>query len=167
MLKIQPEPLTKKAFASFGDVIEIDGATQFEINSGYTTRVHDLIDIQLDGNNARPQFNFFLGRPRPLEIKILEKHPLGSQAFYPLDNKFWLVVVATEPRPESVQAFWATGNQGVNYHKNVWHHPLLVLEPQQFIILDRGGDGNNCDEISFDSETIVDIEIDLLGQQFK
>ena len=75
-----------QSFAPFGDVIQIEGSKQFEINSGYTTRVHDLIDIQLDGEDARPQLSFFLGRPRPLEISMLEKHPLGSQAFYPVEQ---------------------------------------------------------------------------------
>ena len=147
MLNIKPQPLTREAFAPFGDVIQIEGSNEFEINSGYTTRVHDLIDIQLGGENTRAQFSFFLGRPRALEIKMLEKHPLGSQAFYPIDNKSWLVVVASKPEPDAVCAFWATGRQGVNYHQDVWHHPLLVLEPQQFVIIDRGGNGHNCDEI--------------------
>lgn len=155
MLHIQPQRLTREAFASFGDVIEIEGSEQFEINSGYTTRVHDLIDVQLGGENARVQFSFFLGRPRPLEIKMLEKHPLGSQAFYPVDNKRWLVVVASEPEPEAVCAFWATGRQGVNYHQNVWHHPLLVLKPQQFVIIDRGGDGHNCNEVELVTSVLI------------
>ncbi len=50
---IKPEALTRKAFAPFGDVIQVEGAEQFEINSGYTTRVHNLIDIQLGGENAK------------------------------------------------------------------------------------------------------------------
>lgn len=151
-LMIRPEILTREAFEPFGEVIQIEGAEQFEINSGYTTRVHDLIDIQLAGENARAQMSFFLGRPRPLEIRMLEKHPLGSQAFYPLDNKRWLVVVADEPKGDRVRAFWATGRQGVNYHQNIWHHPLLVLEPQQFVIIDRAGEGQNCDERSLDTK---------------
>ena len=155
MLNIQPQRLTREVFAPFGDVIEIEGSEQFEINSGYTTRVHDLIDVQLGGENARAQFSFFLGRPRPLEIRMLERHPLGSQAFYPIEDKRWLVVVATEPEPESVCAFWATGKQGVNYHSNVWHHPLLVIEPQQFVIIDRGGDGHNCDETELDTPVLI------------
>jgi ureidoglycolate lyase len=158
MLEIQPQRLTREAFAPFGDVIQIEGSNHFEINSGYTTRVHDLADVQLGGENARAQFSFFLGRPRPLEIKMLEKHPLGSQAFYPVDNKQWLVVVATEPKPEAVRAFWVTGKQGVNYHQNVWHHPLLVLEPQQFVIIDRGGDGHNCDEIELPTSVQIQTE---------
>jgi len=155
VLQIQPQQLTREAFAPFGDVIEIEGSEQFEINSGYTTRVHDLIDIQLGGQNARAQFSFFLGRPRPLEIKMLEKHPLGSQAFYPIGDKRWLVVVASAPEPESICAFWATGKQGVNYHRNVWHHPLLVIEPQQFVIIDRGGDGHNCDEVELVTSVLI------------
>ena len=158
MLTIKPQPLTREAFAPFGDVIQIEGSDQFEINSGYTTRVHDLIDIQLSGENARAQFSFFLGRPRPLEIKMLEKHPLGSQAFYPIEDKRWLVVVASAPEPELICAFWATGKQGVNYHRNVWHHPLLVIEPQQFVIIDRGGDGHNCDEIELDHIVLIALD---------
>ena len=155
MLTIKPQRLTREAFAPFGDVIQIEGSDQFEINSGYTTRVHDLIDIQLGGKNAMAQFSFFLGRPRPLEIKMLEKHPLGSQAFYPIEDKRWLVVVASAPEPESICAFWATGKQGVNYHSNVWHHPLLVIEPQQFVIIDRGGDGHNCDEVELVTSVLI------------
>jgi len=155
MLTIKPQPLTREVFAPFGDVIQIEGSNQFEINSGYTTRVHDLIDIQLGGESARAQFSFFLGRPRPLEIKMLEKHPLGSQAFYPIEDKRWLVVVASAPEPESVCAFWASGRQGVNYHQNVWHHPLLVIEPQQFVIIDRGGDGHNCDEVELVTSVLI------------
>ena len=155
MLTIKPQPLTREAFAPFGDVIQIEGSNQFEINSGYTTRVHDLIDIQLGGESARAQLSFFLGRPRPLEIKMLEKHPLGSQAFYPIEDKRWLVVVASAPEPESVCAFWASGRQGVNYHQNVWHHPLLVIESQQFVIIDRGGDGHNCDEVELVTSVLI------------
>ena len=155
MLRVRPQPLTRECFAPFGDVIQIEGSEQFEINSGYTTRVHDLIDIQLGGEDARPQFSFFLGRPRPLEVSMLEKHPLGSQAFYPVEDKRWLIVVATEPKAESVRAFLAGGRQGVNYHRDVWHHPLLVLEPQQFVIIDRGGDGHNCDETELDTAVLI------------
>ena len=87
--------------------------------------------------------------------KMLEKHPLGSQAFYPIEDKRWLVVVASAPEPESVCAFWASGRQGVNYHQNVWHHPLLVIESQQFVIIDRGGDGHNCDEVELVTSVLI------------
>jgi ureidoglycolate lyase len=156
---ITPQPLTRETFAPFGDVIDIDGANQFEINSGFTTRVHDMIDIQLLGESARAQFSFFLGRPRPLEIRMLEQHPLGSQAFFPVDDYQWLVVTGLSPRVEHIHAFWASGRQGVNYHAGVWHHPLFVLQAQQFVVVDRGGIGNNCIESDLENEGVVTITL--------
>ncbi len=59
----------------------------------------------------------------------MERHPLGSQAFVPLQDRPWLVVVCAAPDDlASYRAFTATGLQGVNYARNVWHHPLLVLD---------------------------------------
>lgn len=147
---IQVEPLTREAFAPFGDVIEVAGARQFEINSGFTTRVHDLCQTQALGTDARVIVNFFLGRPRPLEVKMLEAHPYGSQAFIPLQPLDWWVVVAEEPKLDAVRVFRAKGNQGVNYRAGVWHHPLLVDAQQDFIVIDRDGDEKNLEEVFFD-----------------
>ena len=82
----------------------------------------------------------------------MERHPLGSQLFYPLQDKPWLVVVCSDPQdPQSYRAFEAHGQQGVNYARNVWHHPLLVLEVEsRFLIVDRVGPGNNLEEIELD-----------------
>ncbi len=156
-LMITPEPLTREIFKPFGDVIQIDGAETSVINSGYTTSVNNLIDFQLNGDDAYPQLRFFLGRPRPLELQMLERHPLGSQAFYPLEHKKWLVVVATEPKAEFVKVFLADGDQGINYHSNIWHHPLLVIAPQRFIVIDRGGSGKNCDEAKIQPSVTIAI----------
>jgi len=85
----------------------------------------------------------------PFEVTMLERHPLGSQAFVPLTQKSYLVVVAPAGplAPEAVRAFVTRGWQGVNYAKGVWHHPLIALdEVCDFIVVDRGGEGPNCDE---------------------
>ncbi|MGA1206181.1 MAG: ureidoglycolate lyase [Litorivicinaceae bacterium] len=158
LLVIQPEPLTPEAFAPFGDVLQVEGATAFEINDGFTTRVHDLCSLQFRGTNAHPIVSFFLGRPRPLTIRMVECHPYGSQAFMPLDPHPWLVVVATSPRADRVRAFWARGDQGVNYHAGVWHHPLLVTQPQRFLVIDRHGQEPNCEEMFFEPGTGVDLQ---------
>lgn len=157
IIMLQPEPLTADAFAPFGDVLQVEGATAFEINEGFTTRVHDVCDLQVRGTNARPIVSFFLGRPRPLTIRMVECHPYGSQAFMPLDPHPWLVVVSTSPRAEGVRAFWARGDQGVNYHAGVWHHPLLVTQSQRFLIIDREGHEPNCEEMFFEPGTGVDL----------
>lgn len=153
-MKLTIETLTADAFAPFGDVIQVEGAQQFEINDGYTTRVHDLFQPQLLGSEARVLVNFFLGRPRPLEVKMLERHPFGSQAFIPMDKHDWWVVVAERPEPDAVRVFRASGEQGVNYRAGVWHHPLLVDESQQFLVVDRKGAEHNCDEVFFDKTLI-------------
>ncbi len=95
--------------------------------------------------------SIFRGRPRELSIAMLERHPLGSQAFVPLGGQPWLAVVAESPDLASCRAFHCQGNQGLQYDVNVWHHPLLVLgEAQDFLIVDRAGEGNNLEEVFFD-----------------
>jgi ureidoglycolate lyase len=146
------EPLTREAFAPFGDVIEAsDAMRHFPINEGTTERYHDLADIQLDAQ-GRAIVSIFRAQPRalPFAITMLERHPLGSQAFMPLHGRPYLVAVA--PRGEmftasDVRVFLARGDQGVNYAAGVWHHPLLALgEISDFLIVDRAGPGPNCDE---------------------
>jgi len=145
------EPLTREAFAPFGDVIELEGAKQIPINLGTTIRFHDLAKVDVTDEGGRTLVNLFRGQPRvlPFEVKMLERHPLGSQAFIPLNDKPYLVVVAPagELDESKVRAFVSSGWQGVNYAKGVWHHPLLSLgEVSDFIVVDRGGGGLNLNE---------------------
>lgn len=147
---IKPQPLTAEAFKPFGQVIETGGKTPVMINDGTTERYHALAGVDVGEGGAI--ISIFRGTRRPLEIKMLERHPLGSQAFYPIENTKWLVVVSQAERPGSgdVEAFIASGQQGVQYAKNVWHHPLLVLHDQQdFLVVDREGAGGNLEEVSF------------------
>jgi ureidoglycolate lyase len=145
------EPLTRMAFAPFGDVIELEGARQIPINLGTTIRYHDLARIDVADAGGRAIVNLFRSQPRtlPFEVAMLERHPLGSQAFIPLTDKPYLIVVAPAGQldPQAVRAFVTHGWQGVNYAKGVWHHPLIALDAvSDFIVVDRGGEGPNCDE---------------------
>ena len=145
------EPLNKAAFAPFGDVIERAGAQRLLINEGTTERYHDLAAVDVGRGGGRPLISIFRAtpRPRPIAIRMMERHPLGSQAFYPLARHDWLVVVcrgAAAPDPSSLRCFRPTGGQGVNYRPDTWHHPLLVLQPQDFLVVDRGGPGDNLQE---------------------
>jgi len=145
------EPLTRDAFAPFGDVIELDGARALPINLGTTIRYHDLATVDVADDGGRPLLNVFRGQPRtlPFEVTMMERHPLGSQAFMPLAGRPYLVVVAPVGalRPERIRAFVTRGWQGVNYAKGVWHHPLIALgEVSDFVVVDRGGGGANLDE---------------------
>jgi ureidoglycolate lyase len=151
MKTLKIEPLTREAFAPFGDVIELEGAKHFPINLGTTERYHDLAKIDVADQSGRPLVNLFRGQLRqlPFEVKMMERHPLGSQAFIPRNDKPYLVVVAPvgELEPTALRAFVTRGWQGVNYAKGVWHHPLLVLDGvRDFIVIDRGGEGVNLHE---------------------
>ncbi|MFC4273402.1 ureidoglycolate lyase [Sneathiella chungangensis] len=154
-MKIGIEPLTRDAFAPFGDVIETTGAENFLINNGSTIRYHDLANVQTDAE-GRVLINIFRATPLeyPLDVQLVERHPKGSQAFVPLNDRPYLVLVA--PKGETVRggdlrAFMASGQQGVNYHAGTWHHPVLALHAvSDFLVIDRGGEGDNCDEFYFD-----------------
>jgi ureidoglycolate lyase len=155
MRTLTVEPLTRQAFEPFGDVIELKGARHFPINLGTTERFHDLARIDVGDEGGRPLVSLLRGEPRtsPMEIRMMERHPLGSQAFIPLTDTPFLVVVAPAGPldPAKLRAFVTRGWQGVNYAKGVWHHPLLALERvSDFIVVDRGGEGPNCDEAWLD-----------------
>ena len=156
---IHPVPLTKSAFFPFGDVIEAEGTTLTHINQGFGRRYNDLADVQIATEGGSTNVSVIVGsvRPHPVAIQVMERHPLGSQIFYPLQERPWLVVVCTDPKdPETFRSFHATGRQGVNYARGVWHHPLLVREnDSRFLVIDRKGSGNNLEEYWRDAADIV------------
>ena len=114
-MRLKLEPLTREAFADFGDVIETEGAHHFPINQGMAERYHDLAQIDT-GTDGQALLSIFVGRvwPMPLAIRLLERHPIGSQAFIPLQQQDYLVVVAKTPQSSSLRGFLARGAQGIN-----------------------------------------------------
>jgi ureidoglycolate lyase len=152
---LRPETLTGEAFAPFGDVIEIAGSAFHLINDGMARRYHDLAAVDVGTGGGRPLISLFRGRPHafPLTVKSLERHPLGSQAFFPLSPTPFALIVAPAGAGVAagdLRAFVSNGRQGVNYRRGTWHHVLLTLERESdFLVVDRGGPGNNCDELHF------------------
>lgn len=161
---IRPQPLTKEAFAPFGDVIETKDRDFFMINNGSTQRFHRLAAVELGKADDNAIISIFRAQAlsMPLNVKMMERHPQGSQAFIPLKGNQFLVLVAEpcdEPKPEDLRAFITDGSQGINYHRNVWHHPVLCCEAEDdFLVVDREGEGNNCDEYYFAESTTVMLE---------
>ena len=145
------EPLTASGFAPFGAVIETARHQPISINQGFAERFNDLAPVDVSSENGATNLSLFTTRvrPFPIAIKLMERHPLGTQAFIPMQDKPWLVLVCGDPGDDgSYRCFRATGRQGVSYGRNVWHHPLLVLEDgQYFVIVDRKGPGNNLEEV--------------------
>jgi ureidoglycolate lyase len=156
------EPLTREAYAPFGQVIETEGAQHFPINNGMTERYHDLARIELGGVHPRPVVSIARGKPfeLPLTLRMMERHPLGSQAFYPLSARPFLSIVALDDggRPDTPRAFRCAPGQGINMAMNTWHAVLTPLEAvSDFLLIDRGGEGNNLEEHVFDEPwTVID-----------
>lgn len=156
MLELVAQPLTAEAFAPFGDVIDSRTSDHFPINAGRTQRHHDLARVETLGDSAHTLVSIFVSQPVdvPLVLPLLERHPLGSQAFVPMHEERFIVVVAPSGEsidPDSVRAFVTDGRQGVNYRPGTWHAIQSVLEREgEFLVVDRGGDGNNCDEYPID-----------------
>ena len=150
MLTLPIIPLTKAGFAAFGDVVETADVRPRLINEGFANRFDDLANIDVAADGGEVNISLFVGsvRPSPIAIRMMERHPLGSQLFMPLNDAPWLVVVCTDPAvPSSYRAFAASGRQGVNCARNCWHHPLLVtVEASPFFVVDRKGRGDNLEE---------------------
>lgn len=158
---LEAEPLSAEAFAPFGCVIEIAGHPPRSINEGTCERFDDLSPVDVLADGGHPLISIFRAMPRslPHEVRTLERHPLSSQAFYPLDGRPFLIVVAYESgcdSPGPVRAFRAAGDQGVSYHRNTWHHSLLAIgATSRFLVVDRGGPGANCDQQALKEPILV------------
>jgi ureidoglycolate lyase len=150
------EALTPEAFLPFGDVIEARiSAQQFAINQGFATRFHDLAQLDVAEAGGRAIISIFraVARTLPMHLSVMERHPLGSQAFVAMSELPFLVVVAA-PAPvldvQNIRCFLARSGQGVNYARGTWHHPLIALQrPSDFLVVDRGGEPHdrNLDEV--------------------
>jgi len=153
-LRLRAEPLTAEAFAPYGQVIERSHRHNYPVNGGSSQRFDDLAQLEADPE-GRLALSIFqaTARQSPFMLNIMERHPLGSQAFIPLHGqRFLIVVAATRPDPAQaditpLKAFLSNGQQGVNFRRGVWHHPLLALADGDFLVADRRGAGHNCDEI--------------------
>ena len=151
---IKAQPLTRENFARFGEVIDTGGDDHFPINGGKCERFHALAKPEAAGPNGHVLISMARGTPYqfPLKLSMVERHPFGSQAFVPLSPRPFVVVVCDDgpDGPGVPQAFLTAPGQGVNYPRNLWHGVLTpVGEVQDFLIVDRGGDGSNLEEFHF------------------
>ena len=157
--QIKAGPLTPEAFAQFGDVICMGANPDKIINQGKCERYHDLARLAFT-ENGRAGISLFNAEPRalPYRLELMERHPLGSQAFLPLHEHPFLVVVAADNagRPGTPQAFITPPSVGVNYHRNIWHGVLTPLQaPGLFAVVDRIGSEKNLEEFWFEDEVII------------
>ena len=161
-------PLTAERFAAFGDVLEAAAPKKQSMNSARFDRFNDLAKLDFGPEaGGHPSISIARGKTptaMPYRLDMLERHPDGSQAFMPLSNFPFVVVVAPaeeEVNAEEIEAFITNGKQGINYHKGVWHMPMIAMqEGQEFLIVDRAVSaegGGNCDEQYLGDPILIEI----------
>lgn len=156
---IKAQPLTATAFAPYGDVMEAAGEPDKLINEGKCGRFHDR--AQLDFGDGKAGVSIFQSEVAalPLSLSLVERHPMGSQAFIPMTNAPFLVVVATDAdgKPTDPRAFITAPGQAINFHRGTWHGVLTPLsKPGLFAVVDRIGEGANLEEHVFEEAFVID-----------
>mgnify|MGYP003389342615 FL=1 len=147
-LIIKPKPITKENFKRFGDMITTADIKPLEINDGYAKRYDGIANLDTKKDNGESTISIFsaLKRSFPMTVDMMEKHPLGSQAFIPMKETIFLTFVAPEgdlPDLNKVESFIVPKGIGVNYNPGIWHFPLISTEDMNFLVVDRLGSGNN------------------------
>ena len=159
-LVIKPKPITKENFRIFGDMITTADIKPIEINNGYANRFDDIAKIDTSNNNGETTISIFsaLKRSFPMKIDMMEKHPLGTQAFIPMKETTFLTLVAPEGKKlemDKIESFVVPKGKGVNYKTGIWHFPLISTEDMDFLVVDRKGPGENLIVENLDQEEIL------------
>jgi len=157
---IKPIEITRENFAAYGDLIASDSIKPIDINAGYAKRFDDLAKINTSKDKGKTIVSIFsaLKRSFPMKIDMMEKHPLGSQAFVPMKETIFLSFVAppgNAPEINKIQSFIIPPKMGINYKPGIWHFPLISTEDTNFLVIDRKGNDENLTIHKFEKEEII------------
>ena len=157
---IKPIKITRKNFAIYGDLISSEDINPIDINAGYAKRFDNLANINTSKDKGKTIVSIFssLKRVFPMKIGMMEKHPLGSQAFMPMKETTFLCFVAPVgqfPEIAKIQSFIIPPKTGINYKAGIWHFPLISTENTDFLVIDRKGDGENLIIHQFNNNKII------------
>ena len=147
-ITITPKKISKENFAQFGELITTDDIKPISINDGYAKRFDGIANLDTSKDNGEATISIFsaIKRTFPMNIDMMEQHPLGSQAFIPMKETTFLSFVAPDgdkPDLDKVEAFIIPPGLGVNYKTGTWHFPLISTEDMNFLVVDRKGSGDN------------------------
>ena len=157
---IKPTEITRENFALYGDLISSDAIKPIDINEGYAKRFDNLAKINTSKDKGETVLSIFsaLKRSFPMRIDMMEKHPLGSQAFVPMKETIFLSFVAPPgdaPEINKIRSFIIPPKMGINYKPGIWHFPLISTEDVNFLVIDRKGKGENLIIHKFEKEKII------------
>ena len=158
-IEITPKLITKENFIKFGDMIATKDLIPIEINNGYAKRYNGIANLNTSKKNGKTTISIFsaLKRTFPMKIDMMEKHPLGSQAFIPMKETTFLAFVAPKGEKldlKKIEAFIIPPGIGINYNPGIWHFPLISTEDMNFLVVDRKGSGDNLVIENLDKENI-------------
>ena len=157
---IKPTKISKLNFSQYGDLISTNNIKPIDINEGYAKRFDNLAKINTSKDKGETVLSIFsaLKRSFPMRIDMMEKHPLGSQAFVPMKETIFLSFVAPPgdaPEINKIRSFIIPPKMGINYKPGIWHFPLISTEDTDFLVIDRKGSGNNLITHKFNNNKII------------
>ena len=157
---IKPIKINRSNFSDYGDLISASDINPIDINAGYAKRFDNLANLNTskDGGKAIVSIFSALKRKFPMKIDMMEKHPLGSQAFIPMKETTFLCFVAPpgdSPDINKIQSFIIPPKNGINYKPGIWHFPLISTEDTNFLVIDRKGNGENLTIHKFENQEII------------
>ena len=157
---IKPVKISRSNFSSYGDLISTDDINPTNINEGYAKRFDNLANLDTSKDSGKTIVSIFsaLKRTFPMKIHMMEKHPLGSQAFIPMKETTFLAFVAPSgesPEIDKIESFVIPPKRGINYKPGIWHFPLISTENINFLVIDRKGSGDNLIIHKFEKEKII------------
>tara|TARA_B100000427_G_scaffold123093_1_gene102468 strand:+ start:1220 stop:1714 length:495 start_codon:yes stop_codon:yes gene_type:complete len=158
-ITIKPKIINKKNFSKFGQIIDTSKKSYFRINNGFAKRYDNLIKINTSTKKGKTIASIFSAKKRlfPMKIDMMEKHPLGSQAFIPMkETSFFAFVAPKGNRPDikKIQSFIIPKQTGINLNPGIWHFPLISTKNMNFLVIDRKGKGKNLIIHKFKKETV-------------
>ena len=157
---IKPIEITRKNFAAYGNLISSDNIKPIDINDGYAKRFDNLANVNTSRDGGKTIVSIFstLKRTFPMKIDMMEKHPLGSQAFIPMKETNFITFVAPpgdKPEISKIESFVVSRGIGINYKPDIWHFPLISTENMNFLVMDRKGTGDNLIIYNFEKEKVI------------
>ena len=157
---IKPIKINRSNFNTYGDLISTNDINPIDINAGYAKRFDNLADLNTSKDGGKTIVSIFsaLKRTFPMTVNMMEKHPLGSQAFIPMKETTFLCFVAPlgeSPDINKIQSFIIPPKNGINYKPGIWHFPLISTEDTNFLVIDRKGEGKNLIIYNFEKEKII------------
>ena len=160
MKVIKAKKITKKNFSKFGQLIDTSKKNPININDGYAKRFDNLINVDTSKNKGKSIVSIFKAKKRrfPMKIDMMEKHPLGSQAFIPMKETNFITFVApsgNKPDINKIESFIVSPGMGINYKPGIWHFPLISTENMNFLVMDRKGTGDNLIIYNFEKEKVI------------